>query len=284
VRLGQHRKNDIMDQLIKDRVAILTGSGRGIGQAAAKLLAQEGAKVVICDLDSDPCLETVAAINSAGGSAIPCIGDLTARGFPEKIIGTCVGAFGPSIDIIVNNAGYGGAEFIHEASDTLWQTMLKINLSAPFEVIRAASPYMRARAKAEISEGKRPKCRKIVNISSVAATDGLVASTAYSSAKAGLLGLTKSLAKEYGPYNICVNAIALGLIDTRLSGPREKGREAKIGNIMLGFPENVREKIIRLTPLGRIGTVEEAAGVILFLASPFSDYITGQIIKVSGGF
>jgi len=279
-----HIRINFMDQMLKDRVAIVTGAGRGVGRATAKLFSQEGAKVVACDLDEGPCQETAISINAAGGISIPCVGDLTTEGFPERLISTTVESFGQSIDIIVNNAGYSGSEFIHKATNTFWQEMFEIHSTAPFKIIRAACPFMRDQAKMEIDSGKNSKCRKIINVSSLAATDGIVAGAAYSSAKAALLGFTKSLAKEFGPYNICVNAIALGFIDTRLTQPLEKKRsKAAIDSRVLGFDKKALEEFISLTSLKRIGTVEEAAGAILLLASSLSNYITGQVIKVSGG-
>ncbi len=272
-----------MDQMLKDRVAIVTGAGRGIGRATAKLFSQEGAKVVVCDLDEGPCQETVISINAAGGISMPCVGDLTTEGFPERLIATTVESFGQCIDIIVNNAGHSGPEFIHKAKNTFWQEMFEIHITAPFKIVRAACPFMRDQAKMEITSGKNPKCRKIINVSSLAATDGMIAGVAYSSAKAAVLGFTKSLAKEFGPYNICVNAIVPGFIDTRLLQPLEKRSKAAIGSKSIGFDKKALKQFISLTPLKRMGTVEEAAGVILFLASSLSNFITGQVIKVSGG-
>jgi 3-oxoacyl-[acyl-carrier protein] reductase len=272
-----------MEQMIQDRVAIITGAGRGIGKATAKLLAREGGRVVACDRDKQPCEETVEEIRAAGGSSVSCVGDVTKEGFAEEIIERTVQEFGPDIHIIVNNAGYGGAEFIHKATDEFLHTMQAVHVAAPYRLIRAACPFMRDNAKAEMKSGKSPVCRKIVNVSSLAGTDGVQAGAAYGSAKAGVLGLTKSLAKELGPYNICVNAVAFGLIRTRLIGSsRERMHEDReVANFRLST-EAVRA-FLSQTPLGREGTVQEAAGAIFFLASPLSDYVSGQVIKVSGG-
>lgn len=272
-----------MDLMLKDRVAVVTGAGRGIGQATALLFAREGAKVVVCDIDPDPCHETVTRINTSGGISIPCDGDVLEPDFPEKLIQTTVDAFGPSIDIIVNNAGYGGGDFLDDITDEFWKIMSNLHAMAPFKILRAASPFMKGMAKKEMSRGLTPACRKIINISSVAGTDGLAASAAYASAKAAVEGLTKSLAKELGRFNICVNAISFGLIDTRLVQPTEQGTGERVGNKVIGFSQKFIAQHIRMTPLGRIGSKEEAAGSILMMASPLSDFITGQVIKVSGG-
>jgi 3-oxoacyl-[acyl-carrier protein] reductase len=269
--------------MVQDKVVIITGAGRGIGKATANLLAQEGARVVVCDRDKQPCEETVEEIRAAGGSSVSCVGDVTEEGFAEKIIERAIESFGADIHIIVNNAGYGGAEFIHKATDEFLHTMQAVHVTAPYRIIRAACPFMRETAKAEMASGKTPVCRKIVNVSSLAGTDGVQAGAAYGSAKAGVLGLTKSLAKELGPYNICVNAVAFGLIRTRLIGSSHEGthEDREIAKFRLSS-EAVRA-FLSQTPLGREGTVQEAAGAILFLASALSDYVSGQIIKVSGG-
>jgi 3-oxoacyl-[acyl-carrier protein] reductase len=269
--------------MLQDKVAIITGAGRGIGKASATWFAREGARVVVCDRDKDPCEGTVEEIQSGGGRSMPFVGDVTQVGFAEELIERTVETFGRDIHILVNNAGYGGAEFIHQGTDEFWHTMQAVHVTAPYRIIRAACPFMRDTAKAELASGKSPACRKIINVSSLAGTDGVQAGAAYGSAKAGVLGLTKSLAKELGPYNICVNAVAFGLIRTRLIGSSHEGTHEDREVAKFRLSSEAARVLLKQTPLGREGTVREAAGAILFLASPLSDYVSGQVIKVSGG-
>ncbi|MBU2644590.1 SDR family oxidoreductase [bacterium] len=269
--------------MLKGRVAIITGAGRGIGQATADLFSRQGASVVVCDIDSTPCQDTVTSILEQGGMAVPCVGDVLEDGFAQKAIDTAVKAFESGVDIIVNNAGYGGKGFVDETSDSFWGNMLDINTTAPFRLIRAVTPLMKQSAKSELEAGKTPVCRKIINVSSIAGTDGLVASAAYATSKAAIEGLTRSVAKDLGHFNICVNAVSFGLIKTRLSRPIEANKVEHVGEKVMGFPAKFLNHMVGLTPLGRVGTVEEAAGAILMLASPYADFITGQVLKVSGG-
>jgi 3-oxoacyl-[acyl-carrier protein] reductase len=272
-----------MNTMLKKRVAIITGAGRGIGRETAILFSQEGARTVVCDMDEKCCLETAEFINHSGGACVSIVGDVTDPGFPEKVAKISLEKFGPSIDIIVNNAGYGGGDVIERTTDAFWNRMHDIHVSAPFRLIRTICPIMKNEAEKSLKAGIPPISRKIVNISSFAATDGLPKGVAYASAKAAIFGLTKSLAKELGKFNICVNSIAFGLIETRLTQPLDEANTTVIEGIHAGFPSAFRENMIRLTPLGRAGTVQEAAGAILMMASPLSDFITGQVIKVSGG-
>jgi len=272
-----------MDKMLKDRVAIVTGSGRGIGRAAAVLFAREGAKVVVSDIDPQPAEETAAEIKKAGGEAVTYIGDITAPDFPEGIVKAAVDAWG-ALHIIVNNAGFTWDAVVHKMTDKQWQTMLDIHVTAPFKIIRAAAPYFREAAKKEMAEGQ-PVARKIINISSMAGTSGNAGQANYSAAKAAILGLTKTMAKEWGPFGVRANAIAYGFIDTRLTKPKEEAvsLEREGDKVAVGIPEKQREMMKMMIPLGRAGTPEEAAGAILFLASPLSDYVSGHVLIVSGG-
>ncbi|AGL00427.1 SDR family NAD(P)-dependent oxidoreductase [Desulfoscipio gibsoniae] len=273
-----------MEFMLKDKNCIITGAGRGIGRATALLFAKEGGRVVVSDLDEGPATKVVEEIKASGGQAVTCIGDVTDPAFAERLIKTAVEAFGPSIDVIVNNAGYTWDGVIHKMSDEQWDAMLKIHLTAPFRIIRAAAPYIREAAKKEIAEG-RLVTRKIINISSVSGLDGNAGQANYSSAKAALVGLTKTLAKEWGPLNVCVNTVAFGFMDTRLTRAKEEGgtiqRDGK--NVALGIPENIRQMIKTAIPLRRAGTPEEGAGAILLMASPLADYISGEVLRVTGG-
>lgn len=273
-----------MELMLKDKTCIITGAGRGIGRAAALLFAQEGGRMVVSDLDEAPALEVVEEIKSQGGQAVACIGDVTADDFAKNLINTAVESFGPSIDVIVNNAGYTWDGVIHKMTDQQWDAMLKVHITAPFRIIRAAAPYIRDTAKKEKAEGKRVT-RKIINISSVAGLHGNAGQVNYSSAKAAIVGLTKTLAKEWGPLNVCVNTVAFGLIDTRLTQAKEKNVAIKQGDqeVTLGIPDTMRQMMTAMIPLRRPGTPEEAANAILLMASPLTDYISGEVLRVTGG-
>ncbi len=269
---------------LEGKIAIVTGGGRGIGWATAERLAAEGARVVISDLDAIAAAEAVASIHSAGGSAQAVPGDVTAVDFPDQLMSATQASFG-GLDILINNAGYTWDGTIHRMADEQWQAMLEVHLTAPFRLVRAAAPLMREAAKREIAEQGRARPRKIVNVSSTSGTRGNSGQANYAAAKAGVIGLTKALAREWGPFNIQVNAAAFGLIDTRLTTPKEYGERLRWGDreIALGIPEAMRSQAIRLIPMGRPGTPQEAAGVIVFLASALADYVSGQVLEVTGG-
>jgi len=266
--------------VLDDKVAIVTGSARGIGRATAELLASQGAKVVINDLDGDVAQQTASEI---GGETAVFAGDLTAEGAPEQLIQTAIDAWG-KIDIIVNNAGYTLDAPIHKMSDEWFQRMLDIHLIVPFRVIRAAAPHLREPAKKEREEG-REVFRKIVNVSSISGTMGNAGQANYSSGKAGVVGLTKTLAKEWGQFKVNVNAVAFGYIETRLTASKDEANTMEIGGqrVQLGIPDQLRGMAAMLIPLGRPGTPEEAAGGVFFLCSPWSNYVHGQTLNITGG-
>ncbi|MFZ5597926.1 MAG: SDR family NAD(P)-dependent oxidoreductase [Bacillota bacterium] len=274
-----------MEKMLKDKVCIITGSGRGIGRSAALMFAAEGAKLVITDIDEAPAAEVVEEIKKMGGQAIAVVGDVTADGYPERLIEETVKAFGPDIDIIVNNAGYTWDGVIHKMTDKQWQAMLDVHITAPFRIIRAATPYMRGNAIKEKEQHGKAKCRKIINITSTSGVDGNAGQVNYASGKAAVVGLTKTLSKEWGGFNILVNCVAFGFIDTRLTRTKDGGEviERDGEKVALGIPEQIRMMYPMICPLGRPATPEEAAGAILMLASPMADYITGQVIRVTGG-
>ena len=273
-----------MSSRIDNRVAIVTGSGRGIGRAAAQLLASEGARVVVNDLDARAAQETAQAIRTAGGTAHDLSGDVSAPDFPRQLVNTTLEVFG-GLDILVNNAGFTWDGTLHKMSDEQWQTILEVHLTAPFRIIRAAAPFFRETAKQERAERGAARPRKIVNISSTSATRGNFGQANYAAAKAGIIGLTKALAREWGPFNIQVNCVAFGMIDTRLTAPKESGERIQRGDkhIELGIPADMRVSALSLIPMGRAGTPQEAAGAVLFLVSPLSDYVSGQVLEVTGG-
>ncbi len=271
-------------QLLEGKVALITGSGRGIGAEAAQLFATHGAKVVVSDLDPTPAEETAHTITNAGGNAIALKTDVTNDEDITNLIQNTVNHYG-GIDIIVNNAGYTWDGMIHKMSDEQWLAMLNVHLTAPFKIIRAAIPYMRDVAKQEIEANGSTKARKIVNVSSTTGTRGNVGQTNYSAGKAGIIGLTKTLSKEWGAFNIQVNAVAFGFIDTRLTRPGELGdaTEREGQNIKLGIPDKVRQNLFSTIPMKRPGTASEAAGALLFFASELSNYVSGQVLEVAGG-
>ena len=266
--------------VLDDKVAIVTGSARGIGKATAELLSEHGAKVVVNDLDGDAAQETADAI--AGETAVYA-GDLTAEGSPEALIQTALDAWG-KIDIIVNNAGYTLDAPIHKMSDDWFQKMLDIHLVAPFRVIRAAAPHLREPAKAERERGEEV-FRKIVNVSSISGTMGNAGQANYSAGKAGVVGLTKTLAKEWGPLKVNVNAVAFGWIETRLTASKDDTNVTEIRGekVQLGIPEQMRGMASLVIPIGRPGTPEEAAGGVFFLCSPWANFVHGQVLNITGG-
>jgi 3-oxoacyl-[acyl-carrier protein] reductase len=266
--------------VLDGKSAIVTGSARGIGRATAELLAAQGAQVLINDLDGD--VAEQAAKEIAGETAV-FAGDLTKGDTPEQLVAKAIDSFG-RIDIIVNNAGYTIDAPIHKMSDEQFQAMLDIHLVVPFKVIRAAAPHLREPAKKEREEGKEV-FRKVVNVSSVSGTMGNAGQANYSSAKAGVTGLTKTLAKEWGQFKVNVNAVAFGFIETRLTAAKQEDNTMEIGGekVQLGIPEQLRQMASMLIPLGRPGTPEEAAGGVFFLCSPWSNYVHGQILNITGG-
>jgi 3-oxoacyl-[acyl-carrier protein] reductase len=268
---------------LKGRTALVTGAGRGIGRAIAQKLAEAGASVMINDLDRDPVFETGMLIDGAGGQAKALPGDVTAPGFPEKLVNAAVTGFG-SLDIIVNNAGYTWDSVIQKTTDEQFQAMLEIHMVAPFRILRAASEWIRGAAKKEIAEGRRVM-RKVVNITSISGVDGIAGQSGYGSGKAGIVGLTKVLAKEWGRYNVNVNAVGFGFIETRLVQPlsAESEIDVKGRKIKVGVQPAAIEAMKQQCPLGRLGTAEEAAGPVLFFCSPLSDYVSGEVLICSGG-
>lgn len=267
------------------QVALVTGSGRGIGREIALKLASEGASVVVNDLDDAPAKETVSDIHAAGGTAFACIGSVTEPGFAERFVQSAVDEF-DGIDIIVNNAGYTWDTVVQKMSDEQWDAILDVHLKAPFRILRAAQPVIAAAAKAEAAEGA-VRCRKIVNISSIAGLGGNAGQANYSAAKAGITGLTKAIAKEWGRYNVTANTVAFGLIATRLTEAASgggstidvEGREIKVG-----VNPDLLGAMTQMIPLGRAGTAEEAAGAVYLLCCPESNYVSGQTLICGGGF
>jgi 3-oxoacyl-[acyl-carrier protein] reductase len=266
--------------VLDDKVAIVTGSARGIGRATAELLAAQGAKVLINDLDGDVAEQTASEID---GETVVYGGDLTKEGAPDELVKTAIDAWG-KLDIVVNNAGYTIDAPIHKMTDDQFQKMLDIHTIVPFRVLRAAAPHLREPAKQERDQGVEV-FRKVVNVSSISGTMGNAGQANYSSGKAGVVGLTKTLAKEWGQFKINVNAVAFGYIETRLTASKDADNVMEIGGekVQLGIPDNLRGMAAMLIPLGRPGTPEEAAGGVFFLCSPWSNFVHGQVLNITGG-
>jgi 3-oxoacyl-[acyl-carrier protein] reductase len=266
--------------VLDGKAAIVTGSARGIGRATAELLAEQGARVLINDLDGDVAEQAASEIS---GETAVFGGDLTQQGIPDQLVQKAIDEFG-QIDIIVNNAGYTWDGVAHKMTDDQFQAMLEIHTVVPFRIVRAAAPHLREPAKKERDEG-REVFRKIVNVSSISGTMGNAGQVNYSAAKAGVVGLTKTLAKEWGGFKINVNAVAFGFIETRLTASKEEGGKIEIEGkeIDLGIPEQMRQLASAIIPLGRPATPEEAAGPVFFLCSPWANYVHGQVLNVTGG-
>ena len=267
------------------RVAIVTGSGRGIGQQVALRLARDGASVVVNDLDDAPARETMAMIEALGSKAVACNGDVTAPDFGERIVDTALKQLG-GLHIIVNNAGYTWDNVIQKMNDEQWYAILDVHVTAPFRMLRAFQPHLRAAHEEEAKRGQRI-VRKVVNVSSTSGTNGNAGQVNYSSAKAAVTGMTRTLAKEWGRYACTVNAVAFGYIQTRLTQPLAEGEagtiEVKGRQLKVGVQGGRIAALNQMIPLGRGGTPAEAAGAIYLFCSPDSDFVSGQTLVVTGG-
>jgi 3-oxoacyl-[acyl-carrier protein] reductase len=266
--------------VLDGKSAIVTGSARGIGRAVAELLSDNGAQVLINDLDGEVAEQAAQEIK---GETTVFAGDLTKPDIPDQLVQKAVDEFG-KVDIIVNNAGYTWDGPIHKMGDEQFQAMLDIHTIVPFRIMRAAAPHLREPAKKERDAGEEV-FRKIVNVSSISGTFGNAGQANYSAAKAGLVGLTKTVAKEWGQFKINVNAVAFGFVETRLTASKEEaGSFTKDGEeIKLGIPEQLRQMAAMIIPLGRPAQPEEAAGPVFFLCGPYSNYVHGQVLNVTGG-
>ena len=267
------------------KVAIVTGSGRGIGKEIALRLVRDGAKVVINDIDEAPAKETIAEIEKMGGKAVACNGDVAKADFGDRIVKTAVDAFG-GCHVVVNNAGYTWDSVIQKMSDEQWYAILDVHLTAPFRVLRAFQQHFRQAVEKERSAGTRI-VRKVVNISSTSGVTGNAGQSNYSAGKAGIVGLTKTLAKEFGRYDCTVNAVAFGYIQTRLTKPLAQGEDGEIEvqgrKVKIGVQGGRIAAMNQMIPLGRGGLPSEAAGSVYLFCSPDSDYVSGQCLVVNGG-
>jgi len=268
---------------LDDKVAIVTGAGRGIGEQTARRLSAAGARVLINDMDGDAAQTVLDAL--AGEGAVH-VGDLTKPGACDAVVASAIAAWG-RLDILVNNAGYAWDGPIHKVTDEQYQAMLDIHTVVPFRMIRALAPSWREAAKKEAAAGEEV-FRKIVNITSVSGTMGNAGQANYSSAKAGVTGLTKTIAKEWGQFKINSNAVAFGFVETRLTQAKEKGETMQAAGeseeqVSLGIPEQMRQMARLTIPLGRPAEPSDAAGPVLFLCSGLSNFVHGQVINVTGG-
>ena len=274
-----------MEKKLEGKVALITGSGRGIGRELALMLAKDGAHIVVNDLDADPGNQTVEDIIAMGAKAVACNGSVTDDDFPERFINTALDTFG-GLDIIVNNAGYTWDNVIQKMDDEQWQAILDCHVTAPFRILRAAQPHIK-RLFLEEQEKGITNYRKVVNISSTSGVNGNAGQINYSTAKAGVVGMAKTMAKEWGRYNVNVNAVGFGLIKTRLTDADAKKDDSTIdieGNkIKVGVNSALFEAAKTMIPLGRPGTPQEAAGAIYMFCIPESNYVTGQILMCHGG-
>lgn len=271
--------------LFENQVVVVTGAGRGIGAAAARLFAREGAAVVVNDLDEAPARETVERIEGEGGAAFAVAGSVTEDGFAERLLDEAVAQFG-KLNVLVNNAGFTWDGMLHTMTDEQWLRVLEIHTFAPFRLIRAAAKHLREPAKRELEAGGPfSENRCIVNVSSTSGLHGNVGQANYATAKMGIVGLTKTVAKEWGRFGVRCNAVAFGFIDTRMTRPKEEGEAVEVGGkeVVQGIPEAARGRAFTNNPLGRPGTDEDAAGGILLMASPLAAYVTGHTLEVTGG-
>lgn len=270
---------------LENKVALVTGGGRGIGKEIALKLASEGAKVVLNDLDEGPANEVVAAVKAAGGDALAFVESVTEKDFGQRFVEAAADTFG-AVDIVVNNAGYTWDNVIQKMSDEQWSAVQEVHLTAPFRILRAAQPFFKKAAQKEDAQGIEG-FRKVVNISSVVGLNGNAGQVNYAAAKAGVIGMTKTLAKEWGAYRVNVNAVAFGYIETRLTRKATDGEQTidiAGKEIKVGVSDQIHDMAKVLIPLGRPGRPEEAAAAVYMMCSPESNYVSGQVLVCGGGF
>ena len=263
--------------MLTDRVAVITGAGRGIGRACAELLVREGAQVVINDVDPEPAAEARAACEEIQpGSAAIHVGSVADPKATDALMQTAADHFG-KLDILINNAGITRDKVVHAMSDEWWDLVINVNLRGTFNCIRSAARYLRDPAKVELErDGRVAYHRKIVNFYSTAAIRGNPGQVNYTAAKMGNVGITRTIAAEWGRFCINVNAVAPGVTNTRLTQPKQHGSD-------IGIPPEQLEATIKRIPFGRPAEPLDIARVVLFFVSPLSDFVTGQEINVSGG-
>lgn len=274
----------MVEKMLAGNIAVVTGAGRGIGAATARILAEAGARLVLADLDEQPLDEVAGSLREAGTKVATMTGDVTDDAFPGRLLALAQESFGTP-DILVNNAGFTWDAMLHKMQPKQWDAILAVHLDAPFRLTQVIGGAMREAAKTELETEGAARPRKIVNVSSISGTDGNVGQANYSAAKAGLIGLTKTTAKEWGRFNICANAVAFGWIETRLTADKSAGGAIQHSGetIALGIPLQQFEMSKLLIALGRPGTAAEAANAIFFLCSPLANYVSAQVLLVDGG-
>jgi len=245
-----------MSKKLDGKVALVTGGAQGIGRAIALLFAREGAKVAICDLNLEKARETCGEVEFLGQEALAIGGNVADAQEAEAMVQQTVEKFG-RLDILVNNAGITRDQVLLRMREEDWDLVLSVNLKGAFHCTKAAlRPFL------------KQKAGKVVNIASVTGQMGNAGQANYAASKAGMIGFTKSIAREYARRNIQVNAVAPGFIDTAMSQ---------------AIPQKERELLIKQIPMERLGTPEDVAEAVLFLSSPAADYVTGQVLNVNGG-
>ena len=260
---------------LEGKVAVITGAGRGIGRATAVRFAQEGAAVVVNDVDPDPAEETAQLVKEAGAEAALSTDNTVELDDARQMMERAASQFG-KIDIVVNNAGITRDRTFHNLDDETWNFVLDVNLKTAFHTSLAAMPYLREPAKKERQEQGQPAYhRKIAFTTSTAFLTGNAGQANYTAAKGAIVGLTRSLARELGPFHINVNAVAPGFIETRLTKAKQEGED-------LGIPEQIRQMALMMIALGYYGQPEDVAAAHQFLASPEADYISGVVLPVAG--
>ena len=261
---------------LEGKVAIVTGAGRGIGRATALRLAREGARVVVNDVDSEPAHETADLVKEAGGEVSVSTSNTVELAEAKEMVSATVETFG-QLDIVVNNAGITRDKTFHNMEDSLWDTVIDVNLKTAYHTNLAAMPYLREVAKAEAKEHGAPRYhRKITMTSSSVALTGNPGQSNYTAAKGAIISLTRTLALELGPFKINVNAVAPGFIETRMTAAKQPGGKE-------GIPEEMRQAMIGQIAVRRAGLPEDIAAAHAFLVSPDADFISGVTLPVAGG-